>query len=259
MNISTSRKIATLGFVISATAWVVSGIILVRKQRREADALQLAASLMDAIDTDREYASMAEMLAANPEVAKLIDLSGMEPLVAQWDQLHREAIEVDERLEAAQNKIFTDRVVIKDVKTTKTTTTAYLDYIGGMPTVRWMGEDFDLIIPEARREDLATALRDRVNALYEVHSQVTPYNAAQGYLADIRGTLWTREGEEVEDSQLISCVRMITQMQEDEHDNVSEMGHRDADDLIALIVSQYHVHVDSLEIPSAEGEGLSDH
>jgi hypothetical protein len=59
------------------------------------------------------------------------------------------------------------------------------------------------------------------------------YDAAQGYLADIRGTLWVSEGSEPEISQINSTIRMLTQMKDNDDNVVSDWGVAKAEEILS--------------------------
>lgn len=74
-------------------------------------------------------------------------------------------------------------------------------------------------------EELHTALLEQVRQAYdEACAMPGPYNAAQGYLADIRGTLWVELDHEVEVAQINSAIRMLNEMKENADDVVSDWG-----------------------------------
>jgi len=78
---------------------------------------------------------------------------------------------------------------------------------------------------------LHVALRQKVQAAYdEIRNSDGEYNVAQGYLADIRGTLWVREGEEPEASQMVSALHYLNQLANDVDAN--DWGRRKAHEML---------------------------
>lgn len=73
--------------------------------------------------------------------------------------------------------------------------------------------------------ELHTALLEQVRQAFdEVVERGGEDCAAQGYLADIRGTLWVELDHEVEVAQINSAIRMLNEMKENADDVVSDWG-----------------------------------